>query len=333
MASTTAEFSAQAKRFFLTYPQCPIGKQTLLEHLVSLEASSVLVSEEQHKDGHPHLHAYVQFAKAKRVKTRFFDLADFHPNIEVVKNMKKVIEYVTKDDKEPAQHQFDYKAVLAGKSSKMGIVARLFIEGKSLSEVNELEPGLVLMHKRKMEEYVSWLVRKKPRILEPWVPLDMTKIINFGPEYELATWLNANIHKPRVHKQPQLFLWSPPNCGKTTLVEWLSRFCRVYYMPLGENFDDEYEDDCYDLAVVDEFKGQRAIQFLNQFLDGQPMPIRVKGGQRLKRNNLPTIILSNYPLYECYSKAYELNKHCIDPLVARLELVNLQKFITFLPPK
>lgn len=51
---------------------------------------------------------------------------------------------------------------------------------------------------------------------------------------------------------------------------------------------------------MDEFRATKTIQFLNHFLDGSHMPLRQKGRQTVKTDNLPVIILSNYSLDECY---------------------------------
>lgn len=304
-------------------------------------ANQVIVAEEKHEDGSLHLHCYVTYEKQKRIsRADYFDIGNpedpdqvFHPNIQSVKNALKCVEYITKFDKEPAQHNIDYKAITSKKSSKFAVVAQKVMDGKSLLEINNDDPGFVLQHKRKLEEYQAWIVMKKPRLdLLPWQPVPVPA---FGPEYQLATWLNDNLfHTSRPIKSPQLYLFSPPNCGKTTLITWLSRFCRIYYMPLLEDFYDFYDDDSYDLVVVDEFKGQKQIQFLNQWLDGQVCTVRVKGGQRLKTRNLPTIILSNWALSDVYSGAIEKSgKDVIAPLLVRLEIVNVNKFIDFYDSK
>lgn len=324
------KFTLQAKRYFLTYPKCDKEKSVVCDYLsTQLGAHQVLVSEEKHEDGSPHLHVFLSFEKAKRVsKADFFDVDGFHPNIQTVKNMKECIKYITKDDKEPAQYNFDYKAVINGKSSKFAVVAQKILDGMSLFKLNEEEPGFVLQHKRKIEEYEAWVAMKRPRLdLLPW---ELLPVPAFGPERQIAEWCNSNLFKPRPLKSPQLYIFSPPNCGKTTFVQFLERFCRIYYMSLLEDFYDFYDDDSYDLVVIDEFKGQKTIQFLNQFLDGQTCTIRIKGGQRIKRRNIPVIILSNWPLNHVYSGAIDKHGHdAIAPLIARLEIVSVNSFIKF----
>lgn len=81
----------------------------------------------------------------------------------------------------------------------------------------------------------------------------------------------------------------------------------------------------FKLTVLDEFKATKTIQWLNQWLQGSPMPIRKKGSQSIKTDNLPVIILSNYSIEECYSKA---SHDKIESLKARLEIVSVSEFIT-----
>lgn len=78
-------------------------------------------------------------------------------------------------------------------------------------------------------------------------------------------------------------------------------------MPLLEDFYDFYFDEKFDLVVLDEFKGQKTIQFLNLWLQGGDMTIRKKGSQYIKRKNLPMIILSNYSLDDCYKDQLKLS--------------------------
>ena len=52
--------------FFLTYPNCGVSKEDLMEHLKSLgEVDKACVCQELHKDGTPHLHAFVKYQDRK----------------------------------------------------------------------------------------------------------------------------------------------------------------------------------------------------------------------------------------------------------------------------
>jgi len=98
---------------------------------------------------------------------------------------------------------------------------------------------------------------------------------------------------------------------------------RVYFMPY-EDFYCDYMDGCYDVIVLDEFKGQKRIQDLNQWTDGSHFPVKRKGlTPYVKKDNLPFIILSNYALNECYKVDYTR----LAPLEARVTSIEVDTFI------
>lgn len=107
--STQARFRGSI--FLLTYAQCLMTKQFLMEHLKTLgPVTRLIVGREPHpQTGGHHLHAMVTFSKAKDVGPRFFDLQGTHPNIRIA-NAKigtlgqsevNMWNYVKKEDAEP----------------------------------------------------------------------------------------------------------------------------------------------------------------------------------------------------------------------------------------
>jgi len=297
-----------------------------IEQKWEAELEGYLVTEEDHKDGTPHLHAFLQFRKRKNFKTP--DCFDFiggqHGNYQVTKSVRAWVEYCTKGPNYVAKG-VDVEAIKAKKAPKNEAVARSIMEGKSLAEINEVSPGYVMINKRKIEEYESWVKceqSKKQKI--EWKAPSLEGLTDTN--LQIATWICSNIRQSRKFKAPQLYIHGPRNLGKTSLVEWLEKSLAVYHMPTTEEFYDQYSDD-YDLVVIDEFKGQKTIQWLNQFLQGSPMPIRKKGSQGMKLKNLPVLILSNYRLSECYVKA--ANDGRLNTLECRLEIVEIDSFIDF----
>lgn len=99
-------------------------------------------------------------------------------------------------------------------------------------------------------------------------------------------------------------------------------------MPLLEDFYDLYDDDLYDLVCLDEFRGQKTIQFLNLWLQGGlPMSVRKKGSQGLKRKNLPMIICSNFALENVYKDANKIDSlrtRLLEVEVGRIDIDNIQ---------
>lgn len=78
------------------------------------------------------------------------------------------------------------------------------------------------------------------------------------------------------------------------MISTLSKFLRIYEIPT-EDWYDQYKDDAYDLAILDEFTGQKPIWWLNRWLDGNMFHLKQRNQPGVnKMFNIPTIIVSNY---------------------------------------
>lgn len=92
-------FRLNARNFSLTYPQCNVSKEELLEHLKSFKPIYICCAHEEHEDGSPHLHATIRFQAKKDIKNeRIFDYQGFHPNIQTTRNIKAWTTYIKKDE-------------------------------------------------------------------------------------------------------------------------------------------------------------------------------------------------------------------------------------------
>nr|BAS69604.1 replicase protein [Jatropha leaf curl virus] len=101
-------FSVSAKNIFLTYPKCPLSKETVLDLLRNISCPSdklfIRVAQEKHEDGSLHIHALIQFkGKARFRNARHFDLihphssSQFHANIQGARSSSDVKSYIEKD--------------------------------------------------------------------------------------------------------------------------------------------------------------------------------------------------------------------------------------------
>jgi len=325
----TSGFRSNGMNFIVTFPQCDTKKEVAAERLEQKwkeELKGYIVCEEQHKDGTPHLHVFLQFSKRKNFKSP--DWADFiggkHGDYKVARSVSGSVKYVTKEGNYVAKG-VDVEAYKQKGAKLSDKIAGMLDNGKSLVEIKEEERGFFMLNKRKIEEYAAFIDcenQKKTKLA--WVPPSLDGLTDSNKQ--IAEWICKNIRQSRIFKAPQLFITGKPNLGKTSLIEWLKKYLSVYPIPMTEEFYDQYSDD-YDLVVLDEFKGQKTIQWLNEFLQGSTMNIRKKGSQSLKKKNLPVIILSNYTLEECYPKANADGR--LDSLRARLEIVEVDSFIDF----
>ncbi len=303
----SSRYKLSAKNLFLTYPQCNIKKEEVSLRITEFfeeNLSWCVVAEEDHKDGTPHIHCII--ALKERVQVHREDYFDFltgkHGNYQGCRNVTKVLTYVTKDN-EYVQVNIDVLEFLrlrkAKKSTKSAIIAQYIIDGNmSLKEIMLLYPGFVMMHQRKIRDFQTLVsVINKPK-KKDWIGASVLCTEN-NRDSDIARWLNKNIKKKRKFKQEQLYIWGDTNMGKTSLIEKLSDYLDIYYLP-AEDYYDTYLDNSYDLVVMDEFKGQKRVSFLNQFLQGSTMPLPKKGSQYVKCQNLPCIFLSNYSLRNAY---------------------------------
>lgn len=286
-------FRLEAKNLFLTYPQCSLLKEDVLSKIKTFFSSLVfaVVAHELHEDGSPHLHCLISLSA--RYRTRDASALDVftgqHGNYQSARNVFKVMQYVTKG-KDYISHGVDVQTYLNAResktNSKLAIAVEMINEGKSLEEIDKEIPTCVLSNKRKIEEYIAWKVSKKMKnSLVPWI-LPVTNQILRGtlalhPSQKICKWLAKNIRQERPLGTKQLYIHGKTALGKTHLIQQLSKMLHIYHVPRTEKFFDMYEDGEYDLCVLDEFRGNKEITFMNSFLDGQHVTLPRKGSQVL----------------------------------------------------
>lgn len=86
------------KRFFLTYAQCPIDKERMLEHFQSKgELVNYVIGREKHADGNYHIHACLEFKTTQRHNVRWLDIDNYHPRKDDPRSWKACQNYTKKD--------------------------------------------------------------------------------------------------------------------------------------------------------------------------------------------------------------------------------------------
>jgi len=337
-----------AINWFLTYPKCDAKKEEFIENIQefskSHELRGCIVAQEKHQDGTNHLHAVIQFCQAFRTRiASTFDIfvrSEAHPegkhgNYQCARHLQACLDYVNKSDPTP----FTYGEIRTGrkpssKETRLDKLVKALKQGAKMDEVEETDSGSFCVHKRKLEEYQAYLQRKKLRInLEArpteWrytsrpaeTAISGPSLTELSANWEIEKWLNTNLCRERAFKTPALWIHGPANMNKTSLFRKIGKYYSIYWMPIEEHFFDDYVDEDYDLVVLDEYKGQHTIQFLNNFIQGGIMSIRKKGTQYLKLKNIPMVILSNYSPEDAYSNA---NKTAgFEALISRLVVVQI----------
>lgn len=308
-------FRFQARAIFLTYAQCPVPKEHALTMLRTklgeAEGTRYLIGQEKHADGNFHLHVYVERSRMiESTRANFMDLEwqreggddviTYHPNIESPRNRSTVKTYVTKDDNNPTVWPEDWEWKGPNKrKGKWEEATPKLLEGMTERDLLKEMPAFVLGNLRQVKEAVSFLRMQTSQALIPplaeflnWeLPLDF----GLGKSHSFHTvWsvLRGNLTNMEFGRR-QLYLRGDTGIGKSTFLRHLMMCIRAYLIPT-EDFYDLYEDQLYDLSVIEEFKGQKPIQWLNQWLDGATLNVRKKGSQAVKLKAIPTIILSNF---------------------------------------
>lgn len=333
-APATRGWRLQAKNLFLTFPQCPTAKETVMQNVKNkfgTQLSWCVVAQETHEDGAPHLHVCIAL-KSKYRSTLPSDLdccaqngsTTYHGNYQAMRNQRSSLEYVQKEDKEPLAWGIDITRTIAKKNGKAAWIATMVQKGASLAELVEEDPGFMLQHQLQVRQFMKLqtILGQAQRKSDTQLTFSLESGDLSG--VEIVAWLTANIRKPRQFKQAQLWIYSPPNMGKTSLILALEQHLSIYWAPLEGTHDDMYENGTYDLVVFDEYHGQRRMTWLNWFLQGGTMPIHRRYESVNKTENLPVIILSNYTPQECYKN---MSEEQLAPLLARLKIVVLTQFI------
>lgn len=327
------QYRLAARNLALTYPKCTITQERfmvlLLDKICSTKIKWVVVARETHQDGTPHVHAAVALKNKSNYKLpTCLDIQDgedtWHGNYKPAHDMRGWVEYICKEMQLKCwPDDFDLEDFLKNgnrkQQSRADKVALMLRDGSELTAVRNEEPGFYMMHCQKIKAMqVEWKLQQAKAALVPWTKVDTNGLSPH--EQQVAEWLNKNIAEPRAFKQKQLWLWGPPNAGKTSLVSALSNSQLIYQLPY-EKFWNDYSDE-YDLLYCDEFKGQFPITDMNNWLQGGlALTIPTKGGQVLKKRNQATIILSNYGPYDTFAKANESVSY--RALLTRLEVVGI----------
>jgi len=322
-------FRLNAQKLYLTYPQCSLPKEDVLFNIKKHFGSNLVwavVGRESHQDGSPHIHCAISLGKKVNItNANSLDcLANYkHGNYQSMLKPIKCLEYCTKEKNYVAHgiNVLQYLQDSMGKSrpTKSNMVARKIMDGETLDNIKQEEPGFYMMHMSKIHQFACLeYARIERRNKLPWPKIDYTDSEN--PETQMiVAWLIDNVKKNRPFRTKQLYIYGTTCLGKSSFVNTLEKYLNIYIMPT-EDFYSDWVDNLYDICIMDEFKGQKTIQFLNQWLDGSTIYIRTKGGNSYKKHNIPTIIVANVSPQEVY---HRVDAVYIAALVGRLEIVNV----------
>jgi len=289
------KFRFNAKQAFLTYPQCPLPKAVIFDHLKALGTAKVCVVGELHQDGNPHIHAYAEFEKKKdwRDFHKVFDCQGYVCNNAQRKDGKTAYQlhdwlvYLQKSDIEPMV-DFDLNGTISAaishkrKPSERNLELLTMLEEKGLA--NCVKEGVIsIMNykkvKQNLEEY------KMDTYVDPREELPMS----IETPWDFFMSCDTDV------KQCHYWFYSEcPSLGKTTWALGIIAKYRAqminYQEPL--KFQSHITPET-EILILDEFRGQMKISELNQVCDGTQMYGQKNSNGKKLNNKAIVIVLSN----------------------------------------
>lgn len=207
MSPPAERFRFNAKRIFLTYPQCgELSRERVRDHLVhNCGVQHYLVARESHRDGNPHIHAYGEWQSAFSTRdVRNFDVDGHHPNIQPVRSTARVLQYIQKADSDVlgnVEHldggRVHYGSILGEAKGRDDFLAR----------VRERYPRDYVISNARLREFCDWAYPEKDDEYEPrWT--------DFDEPGELRDWrtdsLREEVGKDTLTTNPNPI----PACGR-----------------------------------------------------------------------------------------------------------------------
>jgi len=346
-------FRFQSTTGFLTFPQVenPLGpkeqmekflefmkgkKHNVVQAICALETHKKDEKEENQEDCGTHWH--IIFKTSKKVDTtdpRYFDpIVGKHGDYKACRRFQQSVLYATKEGNYDVLN-LDVNAIRKAIESKTGvthsIVANKILEKpRTLLEMQKKYPGYVIQHQDKVSKFIKLAETGRTEERESFHGVSVPWPV-VGQEWKtkLSAWINKNFQEERVHKQKQLYLYGPPNVGKTTLINELAKYFKPYQIPTDSSYYGGF-DNSIQFAFIDEWAGQKELHFMNSFLEGTRMSLNIKYDDPfVKTKNIPVIICSNIPPEQSYHKLWEneTTKVRVQAFLERLEIIEAKEDI------
>lgn len=269
----------EVKGWFLTYPKCdltPAQALVLLQNLdVPATITEYVIAQEPHKDGHPHLHAFVKYdTKVSRTRDgRRWDLAGHHGHYLPSHSWHKCKEYCKKGGNYIAS--FDIEAAL-NKKAKLN---HKLIADDPCDLVDSGEISVYQLKALVQARSIYWSLKApvKPRA-QDLVPNP------FG--------LILPVYTTKIKDRHWWFWSSEANTGKTTFLRFLDQRYPCHWMA-REKYQSIHSGTQF--VLLDEYTFPWLTLFeLNQMCDGTQM-YPSKGGSPVGLQDPIIVVCSNKP--------------------------------------
>lgn len=288
-------FRLDAKNLFLTYPQCNLSRDRVLELLLakpwgSATVTGYIVAQERHQDGHPHIHCLLLLDKRKNITSAsWLDLAGFHGNYQSAKNKDYVFDYCSKADSECLSNITRDQLRPESKVTR-AVIGKRILDGENLVKLTEEYPQLLFGFNR-LQADIRSLEEAKEVVpdLPQWIDNPWGKLMQGNSQAKKRHWWIFS----RV-----------PNRGKTT---W-AREMEHKWKAIVKSGDFTYWNISgkEKFIILDEYN-TAGLKFsaLNQLADGFFEARVFYGGLRRLQPKL-VVVLSNCAIVDLYPHMHHL---------------------------
>jgi hypothetical protein len=211
----------KAKSHFLTYPKAHESLEkpdvfTLLQDCAqraNFEITDAYIARESHEDGTPHFHCYVKTNKRVNVYSDTWDLKfpdpdceqptvlTQHGNYQAVRDVKKVCEYIAKEDSEVfCFGPFTIADVIRARKSKTSQACAMVLRQGTITidMLNEYPEMLLTLDKLKRNlEIVNDIKKRRVEVPEPssWYPWQeyLNQLLSSDPHPRQINWFVDHI--------------------------------------------------------------------------------------------------------------------------------------------
>lgn len=293
----------QSAQYFLTYPRCDEGIESLWAYLITYEPNGakpvkLLIAEETHEDGGKHLHAYVKYnEKLNSRNPRLFDFNGHHGNYQTARSAKAVIGYCTKDGNYKAN--FDIKVKISIKQ----LIEECSSPDQFINEVVSHCPDLAIRSFSNVRSLAEWKFRVGAA-KEPLRPLTEFEI----PDAVTGWITDLENHTVGERDMQCLWLWGPSRLGKTQLARSIGK--HIYIQGIW-NFDNLSDDAKY--CVIDDVEWD-SIKYNMRQLVGIQSDVTFTGKYKRPTTfkwGIPTIFVTNeLPIFSFSEQTY-MDVNCL----------------------
>lgn len=358
--SKKSESKFQGKYLFLTLPHFEVDqgeisrlKETVFQEILAHEGKVLEhlgVVRQVHKDGTFHLHVYVQYLRRRTLSPLHFDYLPKHPNVQVIRGLREVLDYLVKEDTKPLytkgfnpRYEVDKRRIErepfallseAMQGDPLNFKPWQWIEDNNLQVAASKGnwPKALSQLKKRQQVLANRLLQARVGIKQ--ITRQLIEVTLSPQELSLYdSWEGYQIivdHLNQVplygfqrpHKLKNLLLVGRPNIGKTVLAREIRKWVAVYSFGV-DNWFPHYENRIYPMILWNQFylRAMPYGQLLN-VLQGQPTDLPYKGGSILKRDNQLIYITSNMTLQQHICSRFR------DPVARDLSRANLAARIT-----